>query len=781
MTAAEKPLSTSLARPDLARLWTDAVEYAIDAAQRTVLFWDVMRQRGNQYEEEQKRATPNVLSLPYEIVMDGRTLPRPVNYGLVRIVPPADVAIDRKKRPFVIIDPRAGHGPGIGGFKADSEIGVAMRAGHPCYLVGFGPTPVPGQTIEDVAVAEAAFLERVIELHPEADGKPAVIGNCQAGWAVMMLAAVRPDLFGPIIIAGSPLSYWNGVHGANPMRYTGGLLGGSWMAALASDLGNGTFDGASLVQNFENLNPANTLWTKQYNLFSKIDTEVPRYLEFEKYWDVPTRLTAAEIQFIVDKLFVGNKLASGDMVTSDGIRIDLRAIRSPIIVFCSRGDNITPPQQALGWILDLYGSVDEIRMYGQTIVYAVHESVGHLGIFVSGAIARKEHDEFASNIDLIDVLPPGLYEAVLQEKAPDAFNAALAHGNYIARFEARTLDDIRALGENDDHDERCFATVARLSKINRGLYRTLASPFVRATTNEFVAEALRRLQPLRLQNELASDKNPLMRPIAALADQVRKARRPAAPENIFLEWQEEVSNRIIESLNAWRDMRDRIYEQIFFGIYSFPALQAAVGEGTSEEPPRRRHLKEPMHQGAIERQIAELKARMAQGGIREAAIRAMLYVAGSDVTADERMFSVLRQIRAEQGYDMSLPELKALVREQFFMLRVDEEAAISAIHRLAMREPERIPEVLGILTRVSTATGALSGEQATRLARVERLFEKASARPFAAPAKSSRALEFRRAGRRRVLGHSEETGDAAVDAKAADTRGSDTVLPEKME
>ena len=83
---------------------------------------------------------------------------------------------------------------------------------------------MPGQTIEDVARAEAAFLEKVISLHPEAEGKPCVIGNCQAGWAVMMLAAVRPELFGPIIIAGSPLSYWAGVRGRDPMRYTGGLL-----------------------------------------------------------------------------------------------------------------------------------------------------------------------------------------------------------------------------------------------------------------------------------------------------------------------------------------------------------------------------------------------------------------------------------------------------------------------------------------------------------------------------------------------------------------------------
>ena len=60
--------------------------------------------------------------------------------------------------------------------------------------------------------------------------------------------------------------------------------------------------------------------------------------------------------------------------TSDGTTVDLRNIRSPIVVFCSKGDNVTPPQQALGWILDLYENVDEIRSYGQTIVYTIHET-----------------------------------------------------------------------------------------------------------------------------------------------------------------------------------------------------------------------------------------------------------------------------------------------------------------------------------------------------------------------------------------------------------------------
>ena len=340
--------------------------------------------------------------------------------------------MDRRKRPFVVVDPRAGRGAGIGGFKADSELGVAMRAGHPCYFVGFTPEPMPGQTIGDIMRAEAVFLEKVIELHPDADGKPCVIGNCQGGWAVMILAAVRPELFGPIIVPGAPLSYWAGVRGKNPMRYNAGLSGGSWLTALTGDLGAGKFDGAGLVSNFENLDPANTCWSKNYNIWSKIDTDAERFLEFEEWWGGHVNLNAEEMQWIVDQLFIGNRLATAEITTSDGVRIDLRNIRSPIVCFCSEGDNITPPQQALGWIVDLYENDQDLLASRLTIVYTVHESVGRLGIFVSGAIARKEHQDFASNIDLIDVLPPRLYEGVLTPKTVDAANRELVGGDWIA-------------------------------------------------------------------------------------------------------------------------------------------------------------------------------------------------------------------------------------------------------------------------------------------------------------------------------------------------------------
>ena len=517
-----------------------------------------------------------------------------------------------------------------------------MKAGHPCYFIGFLPDPVTSQTIEDIAEAEAKFLEHVITLHPEADGKPAVIGNCQAGWAVMMLAAARPELFGPIIVAGSPLSYWAGAPKQNPMRYTAGVLGGTWMTALLGDIGNGKFDGAWLVSNFENLNPANTLWSKHYNLYSKIDTEAPRYLEFEQWWGGHVLLNAGEMQFIADELFVGNKLSSASVRSSNGSRIDLRNISSPIVIFCSKADNITPPPQALNWIIDLYDSVEDIRAHGQTIVYAVHESIGHLGIFVSGSIAKKEHDQFANNIDLIDALPPGLYEAVMTPKDPDDPTADLILGDYLLRFEARSLDDIREFGSNSDEDDREFATVARLSEINLGLYRTFVQPWIQPWVNESSAELMRRFHPLRMQYEFFSGANPFIRSLASDAVRLRENRRPVSKDNIFWQMQEWFGDWMVLTLDAYRDARDDAAETWFHAIYGSPFLQAAVGLRASDEIPRLRVGDDPAHHAIVEQKIAELKQRIADGGPREAVIRALLYVRMPDGVVDERGFNLLR-------------------------------------------------------------------------------------------------------------------------------------------
>ena len=702
--------------------WGPFGEYVIDAMQRTVLFWDVLRQRSKTFEAQRAMSVPTVLSFDSELVLDGHTLERPCNYFLVRIKPPRDVATDPIKRAFVVVDPRAGHGPGIGGFKADSEIGVAVRAGHPCYFIGFTPEPVPDQTIEDIMYAEAAFLEKVIELNPRAEGKPCIIGNCQAGWAVMMLAAVRPELCGPIIVPGAPLSYWAGLKGQNPMRYAGGILGGSWLTALSSDLGNGTFDGGHLVENFENLNPANTYWTKNYNLWSKVDTESERFLDFEKWWGDHVNLNAEEIQWIVDQLFIGNRLATAELTTSDGVRIDLRNIRSPILCFSSEGDNITPPPQALGWIVDLYGSDEDIRANEQTIVYAIHENVGHLGIFVSGGVARKEHQEFTSNIDLIDLLPPGIYEAVLVPKTEGEPGAELASSDWITRFERRTLADVREIVQPDPEDERRFATVQRVSDINLGLYRTLLQPLVQAFSNESTADWLHKLQPADMPYEWFSEKNPFMRQVSDMAELVRDQRIPTSVDNPFLQLQEMFSTMMITALDGWRDLRDQSLEQIFLAVYGNPMLQALVGLQASDEAPRRRPGLEPEEIDKINQRVAEIETKIAEGGPREATIRAILYVGMAGLALDERRFAVVRQLRNKRGEGMSLEEFKNMVREQFFAILLNERAALAAIPHMLPQNTEVRQEALEAVRQVLTATGELVGEKAARMEQVEQLF-----------------------------------------------------------
>ena len=171
-----------------------------------------------------------MLNFANELIVDGRKLPRPVNYGLVRIVPPEGAAVDRSKPPIVVVDPRASNGPGIGGMKPNSKWGWRPAPGPPPACSSASPPePMPGRERSRALFrAEAAFIEEVARRHPDAESKPIVIANCQAGWETIMMAVIRPDLMGPIVVAGSPLSYWAGVHGKNPMRYVGGILGGTW-------------------------------------------------------------------------------------------------------------------------------------------------------------------------------------------------------------------------------------------------------------------------------------------------------------------------------------------------------------------------------------------------------------------------------------------------------------------------------------------------------------------------------------------------------------------------
>lgn len=551
----EKAATTSVQPADL---WN----YSIDAWQRSVLFWDVLRQRANIMLDHEEAGMPPVLTFQYEMLVDARRFERPANYALLRITTVgeehAQDCIDEAKPPVIVIDPRAGHGPGIGGFKHESEVGIALHEGFPVYFVSFFPAPSPHQRLVDVLHALRRFVDEVMARHP---GKtPVLYGNCQAGWAAMLVAIHCEGPVGTIVLNGSPLSYWAGESGANPMRLAGGLLGGSWLTNFVSDLGDGRFDGAWLIQNFETLKPEAAIWDKYANLFLDVDREEERFLEFERWWNAWYSFSREEMVEIVDHLFIGNELEQGTLNLGDEVKIDLRRLRSPIVIFASYGDNITPPHQALAWLKPAYKTTAALKEAGQRIVYLINPHVGHLGIFVSASVARFEHRAILDSLGEVEALAPGLYEMKISNPTGDP---DCRKPQYSVSFEERRVEDLVF-----DYPHKAFEKVRQVSDINEAFYRTFVSPWVQATATPWTSAMLKWLHPMRTSRYLLSEKfSPWMHVVAALAKEVRKNRADVPADNPMRAAERAFSKQVEKVIETARQARDNLEEESFRRIY----------------------------------------------------------------------------------------------------------------------------------------------------------------------------------------------------------------------
>ncbi|ACK51887.1 conserved hypothetical protein [Methylocella silvestris BL2] len=696
-------------RRDGAELLREFTDYAVDFAQRSVLFLDIMRDVGNAFNEQMAGERTPVLVYDYEMALDGRKMSRPVNYALVRIIPPEGTPVDPMRRPFMIIDPRAGHGPGIGGFKLDSEVGVALAHGHAVYFVIFFPDPEPGQTLADVCAAEGLFVREVSRRHPGAD-KPAILGNCQGGWAAALVAASNPYVTGPIVLNGAPLSYWAGERGKNPLRYKGGLKGGAMPVLLLSDLGNGRFDGANLVFNFESMNPGNTWWSKYYNVFANVDSEGPRFKAFEKWWSSFYDLNEAEIRWIVENLFIGDKLERGDAMLGGRGAVDLRKIKSPIIIFASKGDDITPPPQALAWIAKVYGDEREIRARGQKILYIVHEDIGHLGIFVSAKVALKEHDRIVSTLDAIEALAPGLYEMQIEKLVSDA-----TEPSYLVGFEERTLADLNAF--DDGAEDEAFEAVARLSEFGVDLYEMLLRPTIQALATPASAQAMARAHPLRARRVILSDRNPVMPLVAPLAAAAREARKPVAAGNPFFATEKLTAAMIEQSMNFWSDLRGAFDELAFFAIYSNPLLSRLTDRDRS--PP----ASDPADGLRELPLVNEALANLSRGGFAEAVIRMLVLLARSRgevrQTRLERSRATLQN--AEPFKSLGESERTRIIHEQTLIIDFEPEAALATLPDLLPIDADRrralelVKDIVGDVREMSEPTIAMFARLRQRL------------------------------------------------------------------
>jgi len=688
-------------------------DYLRDASERQALFLDALRHRGNIYLEHAKAGMPPVLDFKYEVIMDGHEMSPPVNYMLLKITPPENTEIFDDRAPIIIVDPRAGHGAGIGGFKPESQVGDGFNDGHQVYFVAFRQMPVAGQTLADVRDAEIQFVQEVIRRHPNAP-KPILIGNCQGGWASMLVAAKAPNLLGPIVLNGSPMSYWAGKRGENPMRYLGGVRGGAMPALLAADLGHGIFDGASLVQNFESLNPANALFSKYYHLFSNVDSETNRFLEFERWWGGYALMTEAEIRWIVENLFIGNKLTSGEAILGFD-RIDLKKIESPIIVFASHGDNITPPQQALHWIADLYASVEELKAKGQRIVYMIHDSIGHLGIFVSAKIAGREHEAITDTFRAIEALPPGLYEMVLQDGSDRVH----------IRFEPREIEDILSIASNPDNDDELFSEVSKMSQMVTEMYERVLRPVVKNMVTEQSAEILRNMNPLRTQRIAFSDLNPLMNSFEPVVEKLKENRKPIHKNNPFYQLEKMYAESIESQLNLYRDTRDALTEIAFFGIYSSPLVKALTRPLDSQHKRRDIDVRDYP-------EIRLALSMMETGGVPEATVRMLhLLTKARGYVRRTRLERELQVLQRAHFPNLSDEEpLSQLIHQQSLIVDFEPELAKESL-KILLDTPEKQKEALDLVMEVAGPRETMHPNALKQYEEFEKMFRKKTSKKSA--------------------------------------------------
>ncbi|MGL5137275.1 MAG: DUF3141 domain-containing protein, partial [Beijerinckiaceae bacterium] len=404
-------------------------------------------------------------------------------------------------------------------------------------------------------------------------------------------------------------------------------------------------------------------------------------------------MNESEIRWIVENLFIGNRLAFGQAKLGDEV-IDLKKIRSPIVVFASHGDNITPPPQALNWIADLYRDIHEIKALGQRIVYMVHDSIGHLGIFVSAKIAGREHDAITDTMRAIEALPPGLYEMVLEQE-PDRVHI---------KFAPRTIDDILDL-DDGRHDEEMFAAVAKLSEMGAAQYDTFMRPAIRSMVTPESAKNFFDTRQMRVERSSMSDKNPAMKQVKGLAEEARAKRTPVAADNPYLAVERLVGEQIEQSLNLFRDWRDTCQELWFHSVFGSPVMRSIGAETLTE---RRRAAE------AETRRLPEVQAALAsmdEGGEAEGTLRmlelltnARGYVRRSRLEKATALFANEEPFRS-----MDEAALAKMIHEQSLIVLFEPDLAKASLPRLLDTEQER-SRALDFVMRVAGPAETMNPE-----------------------------------------------------------------------
>jgi hypothetical protein len=209
--------------------------------------------------------------------------------------------------------------------------------------------------------------------------------------------------------------------------------------------------------------------------------------------------------------------------------------------------------------------------------------------------------------------------------------------------------------------------------------------------------------------------------LASCAERIRQNRKPTAHENLLMQAEGEWAEQIEMMLRCYGELRDRVFEEVFHAVYGSPLLQNMVGLKASDASPRRHPGADAEHVATVARLKADLKARVNVGGPREAAIRALMFIRLADGDADERGLALLRRMRDERGGRLTLAEFKQLVRDQFFMLLLDEERALAAIPAMLAGDRQEAARIVSDIQRVNEVVGLKTKVAKMRFAKIKSL------------------------------------------------------------
>ena len=256
------------------------------------------------------------------------------------------------------------------------------EAGSTVYVVDWGH-PTAADQFDDFSDLVDIYIDGFVDAIRDREGIPSVnlIGICQGGVLSLCYAALHGDKVRTLITCVTPVDFHADSRNAHPERGFMNVwtrnLDEADIDLMVDTVGNVPGGVGGLL--FSMMTPSRSL--AKYNLTlleaGQDRDKFMNFLRMEKWLaDRPDHPGAAARQWLKD-LYLHNKLYEGTFEIA-GRRVDLGAIKAPVLSFYTETDHIIPAPSTLA-MADVIGAED----FTQILVNG-----GHIGVFVSRGQAK---------------------------------------------------------------------------------------------------------------------------------------------------------------------------------------------------------------------------------------------------------------------------------------------------------------------------------------------------------------------------------------------------------